>query len=97
MFIISLQYRVSLGEIDANMKEHMAFLNKYYKKNVFVASGRKVPRTGGIILAITSSKEEIKQIMLEDPFIAKGLADFEVIEFQTSQTHPALKTLLDSR
>ena len=97
MFIISLKYKASLEEIDANMKEHMAFLNQYYEKNVFVVSGRKVPRTGGIILALAGSPEEIDLIMQEDPFIAKGLAEYDVTEFLTSQSHPALKPLLKSR
>lgn len=94
MFIVDLKYLVPLEKIDANMTEHMKFLNKYYKLNVFVASGRKVPRTGGIILALAKSKEEIESIMREDVFISGKLADFSVTEFLTSQSHPDLKKLL---
>jgi uncharacterized protein YciI len=94
MFIINLNYVVPLDQIDAHMTEHVKFLKKYYEKNIFVASGRKVPRTGGIILALASSKEEIEKIMNEDVFISKGLAEFSVTEFLTSQHHPDLKQLL---
>ena len=94
MFIINLNYIVPLEQLDAHMTEHVKFLRKYYKMNVFVASGRKVPRTGGIILALANSKEEVDQIISEDPFYIHKLAEFSVTEFLTSQSHPDLKNLL---
>ena len=97
MFIINLNYIVPLEQIDAHMVEHVKFLKKYYKQNIFIASGRKVPRTGGIILALAKSKEEVENIMQEDPFCTHHLAEFTVIEFLTSQYHPELKKLLTGK
>lgn len=94
MFIINLNYIVPLEQIDAHMTDHVKFLRKYYKQNVFVASGRKVPRTGGIILALAKSKDEIENIIQEDPFHIHNLATFTTTEFLTSQYHPELKGLL---
>lgn len=94
MFIINLNYIRPLEEIDAHMSNHMTFLRKYYKLNVFVASGRKVPRTGGVILALAESKERIEEIIKEDAFYIHKLAEFSITEFQTSQYHPELKKLL---
>ncbi len=94
MFVIDLHYTVSLEKIDAHMTDHVKYLHKYYKQNVFIASGRKVPRTGGVILAQANSKEEIDSIIKEDPFYTHGLADFTVTEFLTSQAHPQLKSFL---
>ena len=68
MFIINLNYIVPLEELDRHMTVHVKFLQIYYKKNIFVTSGRKVPRTGGIILALAKSKKEVEEIMSEDPF-----------------------------
>lgn len=76
------------------MTDHVKFLQKYYKLNVFVASGRKVPRTGGIMLALAKSKEEVEQIISEDPIHIHKLAEFSITEFLTSQHHPDLKKLL---
>lgn len=95
MFIIDLNYIVPLEELDAHMADHVQYLRKYYKKNVFVASGRKVPRTGGIILALAHSIEEVKKIISEDPFYKHQLAQFTITEFLTSQYHPDLENLLD--
>lgn len=94
MFIVDLKYIVPLEELDKHMTDHVKFLRKYYKQNVFVASGRKVPRTGGIILAQAESREALDRIISEDPFIIHKLAEFSVTEFLTSQYHPELKNLL---
>jgi uncharacterized protein YciI len=85
MFVIELVYKVPLAEIDAHMKAHVAFLDKYYKAGNFLVSGRKVPRDGGIILARADSREEIERIVREDPFASRGLADFRIVEFRASQ------------
>jgi uncharacterized protein YciI len=85
MFVIELTYKVPLAEIDAAMKPHVAFLKKHYAAGTFLVSGRKIPRDGGIILALGESREKVEAIMREDPFCARGLAEFRVIEFRASQ------------
>ncbi|HEY0245232.1 MAG TPA: YciI family protein [Mucilaginibacter sp.] len=94
MFIIDLNYIVPLEELDTHMADHVKYLSKYYKENIFVASGRKVPRTGGIILALAESKEAVEKIIKEDPFYKHELAEFTITEFLTSQYHPDLKEFL---
>lgn len=94
MFIINLHYIVPLERLDGHMADHVKFLNKYYKQHVFLTSGRKVPRTGGIILAQAKSKEVVEQIIQEDPFYIHKLAEFTVTEFLTSQMHPAFRAMM---
>lgn len=85
MFVIELLYRADLAEIDAHMAAHMRFLKKYYASGDFLISGRKIPRDGGIILAIGKSRQDIEEIVRQDPFCQKGLAEFRIIEFRASQ------------
>ena len=85
MFIIELIYKAELEKIDARMGAHMKFVRKYYKAGNFLVSGRKIPRDGGIILAVGESREAIEAIAKEDPFYTHGLADYRVIEFRASQ------------
>jgi len=94
MFVISLHYIVPLEELDKHMPAHMKYLKKYYKADVFLMSGRKVPRTGGIIIAQADSKEILEQIIAEDPFHQHKLAEFTITEFLASQSHPQLKGLI---
>ena len=85
MFIIELIYTADLAKIDGAMRAHMRFLGAHYASGHFIASGRKIPRDGGIILATGASREEIETIARQDPFVARGLADVRVIEFRVSQ------------
>ncbi len=82
MFVIELQYKADLSEIDAAMRPHVAYLKKHYAAGTFLVSGRKIPRDGGVILAVGTSREQIENIVREDPFVARGLADFRIIEFR---------------
>jgi uncharacterized protein YciI len=85
MFVIELVYKADLADIDAHMAAHVRFLKRYYAAGNFLVSGRKIPRDGGIILAVGTSREQIEAIVAEDPFCAHGLADFRIIEFRASQ------------
>lgn len=95
MFVIELVYRADLTEIDAHMREHMAFLNKYYASGHFLVSGRKIPREGGIILATGESREQVEAIITEDPFHRHGLATFRIIEFRASQRAKNIDALME--
>ena len=44
MFVIELIYKAPLKEIDAHMRAHVTFLNRYYASGHFLVSGRKIPR-----------------------------------------------------
>ena len=50
MFIVNLTYIKPLDKVEKFLEKHIDFLNQYYTKGHFIASGRKNPRTGGIIL-----------------------------------------------
>jgi uncharacterized protein YciI len=88
MFIIELTYTADLARIDARMRAHMQFVNAQYAAGRFIVSGRKIPRTGGIILAVGGSRAEIEAVARQDPFVAEGLAEVRVIEFRASQRAP---------
>lgn len=85
MFVVELIYKADLKEIDARMRAHMVFLRKHYAAGTFLVSGRKVPRDGGIILAVAKSRAELERIMQDDPFVKHGLADVRIVEFRASQ------------
>jgi len=85
VFVIELIYTADLTEIDAVMRAHVKYLKKYYDAGNFVVSGRKIPRDGGIIVAVGANRPAIERIVNEDPFVAKGLAQYRIIEFRASQ------------
>ncbi len=96
MFVIELIYKADLAEIDAHMRAHMVFLKKHYAAGNFLVSGRKIPRDGGIILAVGKDKQEIEGIVKQDPFCKQGLADFRIIEFRASQRADDIQKRIDA-
>jgi uncharacterized protein YciI len=85
MFVIELIYTAPLAAIDAAMKPHVAWLQRHFAAGTFIASGRKVPRDGGIILATGDDRAHIEAIVREDPFVAGNMATYRLIEFRASQ------------
>ena len=96
MFVIELIYKVDLAKIDAHMKEHVRFLNKHYAAGNFLVSGRKIPRDGGVIVAVGPSRAAIERIIAEDPFVARGLAECRIIEFRASQRAADIQSRIDA-
>ena len=92
MFIISLTYTAPLAEIDRLMGAHVAWLQDGHAAGSFLAWGRKVPRTGGIILAV-GGRKEVEAIAQTDPFVTSGAAEAEVIEFAPSFVAEGLEAL----
>ena len=74
----------------------MKFLKKYYAFGHFLVSGRKIPRDGGIIMAVGKTRTEIDAIVPEDPFYVHGLADIRVIEFRASQRADDIQARIDA-
>ena len=95
MFVIELTYKTALASIDARMREHMSFLNTHYQSGHFLVSGRKIPRDGGVILAVGTDRAEIEGIAQQDPFVTHGLADARVIEFRVSQRAENVQAAID--
>jgi len=86
MFVIASTYQKPLEEVDKHLSAHVEFLKTQYAKGVFLASGRKNPRNGGVILALASSREAIETIIAQDPFHIHGVAQYDITEFTPSMT-----------
>jgi uncharacterized protein YciI len=94
MFIVNLTYIKPLTEIDALIPGHRAFLEKYYATGNFLLSGRKEPRTGGVLLATFPDKTTLETIIQEDPFYQAGVANYDIIEMIPTMSAPELSNLL---
>ena len=81
--------------IDQHLDAHVAYLKRQYAAGNFIASGRKVPRTGGVILASVSSRAKLTSILAEDPFHKAGLAEYSVTEFSPSMVAEGLEKLMN--
>jgi len=93
MFIVTLTYLKPVEEIDALMHDHVEWLKKGYADGLFIASGRRVPRTGGVILARSGDEQALRENLDRDPFIVHGAARCDVVEFTASMTAPGAEVL----
>ena len=92
MYIVNLNYIKEISEVEKHLEEHIKFLEKYYEMGKFICSGRKNPRTGGVILLNAESLSEVEKIVLEDPFNINEIAEYEITEFfPTKYTRTHLK------
>ncbi|MFE6364691.1 YciI family protein [Streptomyces sp. NPDC057806] len=91
MFVLELTYIAPIERIDAALPEHMAWLEAHYASGVFIASGRKVPRDGGIIIALGDDRAKITEITESDPFTVAGVVEYTITEFVATTTAPPLE------
>ena len=97
MFVVSITYTVDLSEVDPHIAAHIAYLETYYAAGNFIASGRKQPRTGGVILAQAESKTALEKILQEDPFAKANIAHYEITEFIPTKTAEGFEQLIDNQ
>jgi len=95
VFIVSITYTSKLEVIDEYIEEHMQFLDEQYRLGNFILSGRKVPRTGGVILSCVKSSSELDNILALDPFYREKLAEYEVTQMVPSKSAPYLESLIE--
>ena len=88
LFLILLDYLRPLPEIDRHLEEHRAFLTRHYAAGHFLLSGRKEPRTGGVIVAWATTRDDIARWIAEDPFHREGLASYEIIAWEATMAAP---------
>jgi uncharacterized protein YciI len=93
MFIVSLNYKSDLKEVDKHIDAHVEYLKQEYANGHFIASGRKVPRTGGVILSCIKDKYELELILAKDPFHKAGIAEYEITEFIPSMVAEGFEIL----
>ncbi|HEX7688500.1 MAG TPA: YciI family protein [Burkholderiaceae bacterium] len=93
MFVVTLTYIKPVEEIDALMDAHVAWLKSHYASGLFVASGRRVPRTGGVILARSGDEAGLRAALASDPFALHQAARFDVVEFTATMTAPGAEVL----
>ncbi|MFD5874753.1 YciI family protein [Streptomyces sp. NPDC060322] len=90
MFVLELTYTAPVERVDALMTEHVTWLDARYAAGVFIASGRKSPRDGGVILAVGEDRGEIERIAASDPFAVHGVCAYRITEFIATKTSDAL-------
>jgi uncharacterized protein YciI len=94
MLILSLTYKKPIEEVERHSRTHLDWVKEGYERGLFLASGRKVPRTGGVILA-KGKRADIEAFLESDPFVIHGIGDYDITEMAVSMTIAGLEALCD--
>ncbi|MEU8826988.1 YciI family protein [Streptomyces sp. NPDC048636] len=91
MFILDVTYTAPLDRVEALLPAHIAWLDAQYAAGVFLASGRKEPREGGVIVAVGGDRAALETLVTTNPFTVEGVATYTITEFIATKTAPALE------
>ncbi|WP_313654700.1 YciI family protein [Pantoea sp.] len=91
MYVVFLNYVRPVEEVDALLAPHLDWLDRYFAADIFIAAGRKDPRTGGMLLVRDIERERLDAILAEDPFVA--VAQYEVTKVNVTRAAEAFAAL----
>lgn len=88
MFLVDMQF-TNLEKITPELTDaHRAYLAAQYQNNQLMFGGRKVPRTGGILLSLHQDKAELVAMLEADPFRQSGAVSYSITEFVPVMASP---------
>jgi uncharacterized protein YciI len=91
MYVVILNYIRLVEEVETLLAGHIDWLNRYFDADIFIAAGRKDPRTGGMLLVRDIERERLEAILAEDPFVA--VAQYEVTKVNVTRAAEAFSGL----
>jgi uncharacterized protein YciI len=94
MYVVSLTYKVPEEIVEFHLPAHVTWLQDAFDTGVFLVAGRKIPRTGGLLLS-NADRATLDAALAEDPFYVNGVAEFEVMEFHANRVASGYENLLD--
>ena len=90
MFVLDLTYTAPVATVDAELEAHVAWLDEQYAAGVVLASGRKNPRDGGVLIVAGMDRAAVEELVASDPFTVAGVCEYRITEFAATKTAPEL-------
>lgn len=90
VFILDLKY-TDPERVDEVRGDHMRWIKQQFEAGAFLASGPKVPRDGGVIIALGDDRAAVEALVATDPFATQDVAEYRITEFQATTTAPVLE------
>ena len=81
MFLVDMNF-LDMDKITVELThQHKDYLEREYQSHKLLFGGRKVPRTGGVLISQHATEQELKQVLDSDPFIQSGAVSYSITEF----------------
>jgi len=95
MHILFLRFTERKSEAGKFMQGHKDWIQRGFDAGDFLLTGSLQPQMGGVILTDRISREELAQLVEQDPFVEQGIVIPEIVELSPSRVDERLGFLLD--
>ena len=95
MLIAISKYTKPLAEVDVYRPAHHEYIKPLFSARKLLVAGRQKPaHVGGVIIAMTLSLEEFREVLDNDPFTKAGVAVYNIVEFTPGFHHDSISDIL---
>lgn len=95
MFLLLGRYTATPDQVDPHRDAHVAWVQQHTEAGHFLAGALQAGGVGGLIVAKASSRDEVESWTADDPFIANGVFEYDIREYEVAFTTPGLEGLAD--
>ncbi len=85
MYLMISTYLAPLAEVDAARDAHLAFLEELEGRGLVVTAGRQDPPNGGVVILGVDTEAEARELIAQDPYVQRGLAEYQAVGWQPSR------------
>jgi uncharacterized protein YciI len=93
MFVLLGRYLRPVDEVEVHLDAHRQWVRDNAQAGHIVAAGREVPLQGGILIATGVTRAQVDAMIAADPYIAAGVAEYDVREYDVVMTAPGAEAL----
>ena len=95
MFLVNLDYKCDIDKVEEYTFAHRAWLDDKFQEGKLLFSGPKKPRTGGVLVVCLTNRQQVEELIQEDPFYQKQIADYTITEFSLLKARRELKDFIE--
>jgi len=96
VFVVLVRYTQPVEAVMKHLEAHREFIASGYARGIFLVSGRGADDDPGVVVASGVSRQELQQLMKQDPFHKHSMATYEVLQFHASRACDELGQLFPS-
>lgn len=96
MIIVKFVYLKPIEIVDKFREQHLDFLNKLASEKKVLFGGRILDKSGGIAIFDLNNKDEVKEILKNEPYFLNQVANHEITEFGLKIIAEDFKKLLNN-
>ncbi len=81
MYLLNISYVQPLESVHPHAAAHKTWVKRHIDDGTFLFAGPKFSGLGGIIVTRAVSRQDLKAMIAEDPFVQADVADVEIVAF----------------